>query len=413
MAERSGFFDAHLVNGEYDRVYLAEHFARYFASFIGNGVFAGKSNELMVKQKESADMSVRVLTGQGFINGYFYENTDELSLAIDTADGVLDRIDLIVLRLDKSERSIRALVEKGTPAFSPSMPVLKRNDDYYELALAKILVEAGATKITQANIVDARLDSDVCGFVAGVVKQFDTTEFGRQLESFVEQYSDYYVEQFNQYNEEYLGWLAQRKETYNGQFNQQVEAFRAWFRQFEIDSNADVDNLINHLDDLVKQFDDIIAAGDLSPIILEIQNLKDRAIESEDHPGCHYRLVEGEIEWLNPPMEPGVEYKTTERFEGRPVYKMLVHVQSLPNTSMMIVTPNAMLSKMVSMEGVLFDSATSYTEVYPFPVFMSSSVAPDAMIINAMPGLQWTNIAILTTRDLTRYKADIIIKYVK
>ena len=34
MAERSGFFDAHFVNGEYDRVYLSEHFAKYFANFI-------------------------------------------------------------------------------------------------------------------------------------------------------------------------------------------------------------------------------------------------------------------------------------------------------------------------------------------------------------------------------------------
>ena len=31
MAEQSGFFDAHLVNGEYDRVYLVEHFAKYFS----------------------------------------------------------------------------------------------------------------------------------------------------------------------------------------------------------------------------------------------------------------------------------------------------------------------------------------------------------------------------------------------
>ena len=116
MAERSGFFDAHLVNGEYDRVYLAESFAKYFASFIGNGIFGGKSNELMVQQKPTADMSVRVLSGQAWINGYWYENDDELSLAVDVADGVLNRIDLIVLRWNNSERVIRLDVVKGTPA---------------------------------------------------------------------------------------------------------------------------------------------------------------------------------------------------------------------------------------------------------------------------------------------------------
>lgn len=188
MAEKSGFFDAHLVNGEYDRVYLAESFARYFASFIGNGIFGGKSNELMVQQKSTADMSVKVLSGQGWINGYWYENDNELSLAIDVADGVLNRIDAIVLRWDNSERVIRLAVKKGTSATNPSVPVIQRNADYYELKLAQVYVKAGATKITQADITDTRLNNDVCGFVHGVIDQFDTTDFGRQIDSFIENF---------------------------------------------------------------------------------------------------------------------------------------------------------------------------------------------------------------------------------
>ena len=60
MAEHSGFFDAHLVDGKYDRVYLAEDFAKYIASLISNGIFGGKSSELIVRQKETADMSINV-----------------------------------------------------------------------------------------------------------------------------------------------------------------------------------------------------------------------------------------------------------------------------------------------------------------------------------------------------------------
>lgn len=188
MAEKSGFFDAHLVNGEYDRVYLAESFARYFASFIGNGIFGGKSNELMVQQKATADMSVRVLSGQGWINGYWYENDNELSLAIDVADGVLNRIDIIVLRWDNSERVIRLAVKKGTSATNPSVPVIQRGADFYELKLAQVYVKAGAIKITQADITDTRLDNEVCGFVHGVIDQFDTTAFGKQIDSFIENF---------------------------------------------------------------------------------------------------------------------------------------------------------------------------------------------------------------------------------
>ena len=188
MAEQSGFFDAHLVDGEYDRVYLAESFAKYFASFISNGIFGGKSNELMVQQKEAADMSVRVLSGQAYINGYWYENDNELSLAIDIADGVLNRIDLIVLRWSNSERTIRLAVKKGTPATNPSAPIIQRSADAYELKLAQVYVKAGSTKIVQANITDTRLDTQVCGFVHGLIEQFDTTEFGKQIDSFIEEF---------------------------------------------------------------------------------------------------------------------------------------------------------------------------------------------------------------------------------
>lgn len=44
------------------------------------------------------------------------------------------------------------------------------------------------------------------------------------------------------------------------------------------------------------------------------------AVESEDYPGCYYRTVDGETEWINPPMVHKTEYRTTERIGGKPVY---------------------------------------------------------------------------------------------
>lgn len=44
------------------------------------------------------------------------------------------------------------------------------------------------------------------------------------------------------------------------------------------------------------------------------------AIQSTDLFGCHYRIVDGATEWLIPPMELGVEYRTTERWNSKPVY---------------------------------------------------------------------------------------------
>lgn len=188
--ERCGFFDAHLVGNEYDRVYLAEQFASYFASFIGNGIFGNKLNELQVLSMETPAMQIRIQEGQGWINGYWYENMSELHLPIEVADGVLSRIDSVVLRLGIAERNMWIAVKKGTPSYEPIAPEVTRNDDYFELQLATVWIGAGYTNIKQSDITDTRLVTDVCGLVTGVVHQLDTTTIGNQLQAFMDEYMD-------------------------------------------------------------------------------------------------------------------------------------------------------------------------------------------------------------------------------
>ena len=55
------------------------------------------------------------------------------------------------------------------------------------------------------------------------------------------------------------------------------------------------------------------------------QGIAKIATESTDYPGCYYRMVDGAQEWINPPMIDGVEYRTTEKFNGQPVYCQLVY----------------------------------------------------------------------------------------
>ncbi|MBQ9720593.1 MAG: hypothetical protein IJV64_07855, partial [Oscillospiraceae bacterium] len=60
----------------------------------------------------------------------------------------------------------------------------------------------------------------------------------------------------------------------------------------------------------------------------DIPNLYDLAAKPElstwyedaTYPGCLYRWNNGIKEWQNPPLVEGVEYRTTERFGGKPVY---------------------------------------------------------------------------------------------
>lgn len=175
MSEYSGFFDS--VNG--DRKYLTSFIAEYFASFIGNGVFPTPSTVCQVIS--NGNMTVSVSAGKAWINGYYYNNSGVLPINIDVADGVLKRIDRIVLQYNNINRTITAKVKKGTFASTPVAPSLQRDADIYELGLADVLVTNGAISILQSAITDLRGNSNYCGIVAGTVSQIDGTNLFAQF----------------------------------------------------------------------------------------------------------------------------------------------------------------------------------------------------------------------------------------
>lgn len=77
---------------------------------------------------------------------------------------------------------------------------------------------------------------------------------------------------------------------------------------------------VDQLDHTAQQIDDAIArALPGGAIDIALQN-KLGGIESTEYPGCYYRMVSGVVEWFNPPMALGEEYRTTERYQGKPVY---------------------------------------------------------------------------------------------
>ncbi|WP_217580433.1 hypothetical protein [Lysinibacillus sp. GbtcB16] len=128
-------------------------------------------------------MTTSVKAGKGWINGYFIVNDGDYVLKHDNADGLLKRIDRVVMKLNHVKREIEVLIKKGTFASSPVAPTLQRDADAYELALADVLINNGATQITQSNITDQRLNSTLCGIVHGTVNQVDTTTIFNQYQS--------------------------------------------------------------------------------------------------------------------------------------------------------------------------------------------------------------------------------------
>lgn len=61
----------------------------------------------------------------------------------------------------------------------------------------------------------------------------------------------------------------------------------------------------------------------------------------------------GPIEWVNPPMELGTEYRTTERYLGKPVYVKTINMGNLPGNAVKQASfqSNNVVDKIVSVTG--------------------------------------------------------------
>ncbi len=154
MAQKSYFFDS--VAG--DRLYYAADQARVLSAIVGrDGVVYGYGNEFNVTP--GTDMNVLVDTGAAFVQGRMLEVYGEAeTLLVAAADATNPRIDRIVIRVDlsTSERRAYLAVKQGVPAAEPAAPLLQQDPTIWEMSLAQVAIEAGATGIMAEDITDER-----------------------------------------------------------------------------------------------------------------------------------------------------------------------------------------------------------------------------------------------------------------
>jgi len=166
MAKRFGFFNS--ING--DRKYLATDLSQAFDVGITTGLKADNADNFKIVPNEN--MQVKMMPGGAMIFGHYLLDEEEEIINLDMADAELNRIDRIVLRYDKFERSIKTVVIKGTPALTPVAPTILRTNEQFDLVLADIYIAKAVTSITEPNITDMR-ESELCGFIGvkGAVSQ--------------------------------------------------------------------------------------------------------------------------------------------------------------------------------------------------------------------------------------------------
>ena len=161
MAQKSGFFNAVLSNGTYDRKYTASDYCENLAVVISNGVLRTTGDDLRVTAN---NMYCTVSAGRAWINGHYYRNTADLTLAATPAAVGGNRYDRVVIRMDKSlqNRECSIVYLQGVASNSPEPPALTRTENVYDICLANIFVQSGSSSVIA---YDTRSDSDVCGWV--------------------------------------------------------------------------------------------------------------------------------------------------------------------------------------------------------------------------------------------------------
>lgn len=177
MAITYGFYNSL----DHDRVYDAEQLSSMFDGLIVDGVFMTIGGTLMVTPSSSG-LAVDVASGKAWFNHTWTLNDASITLALETAETLLPRIDTVVVEVNTSTRVNSIKIIKGTPASSPVAPTLTKANYVYQFPLANISVAANATSLTTANITN-RIGTSDCPWVTGITEGIDATDLYAKWEA--------------------------------------------------------------------------------------------------------------------------------------------------------------------------------------------------------------------------------------
>lgn len=237
MSLTGGFFNSK----DHDRRYNAESISRLFDGIIEDGVYETYGDKFIVRQ--ASGMDVKIGSGRAWFDHCWIHNDAKYRITIDSSEVVLDRIDTIVIDVDHST-SVRAVsfkVVRGIPASSPVAAELVNEEDHKQHPICRILVKAGATEITDANITNL-VGTSECPFVIGVLKVLKADELLAQWAS------------------DYSQWKATNDNDFKKWQASEEAGFMEWLSDLRgsIDPESDVaTQIITELNDIKMRHKDV------------------------------------------------------------------------------------------------------------------------------------------------------------
>lgn len=236
-------------------------------------------------------MGATVKAGFAMNNGVTVIMEEDATITFQPAN-TQPRIDRVVLRNndDVQERRTSVVVLTGTPSASPEAPAYTRNATIHDLVLADVRIGANVTSVAQSAITDRRLDSSVCGIVAGTIEEIDTSTLYAQIqadlaelkeeqqtafttwfngvqgdfEGFESEYTAFlqtanttFNNAMSNFNSGYASKLVQAEQELSDQLEENQATFDTWFNSVKGSINEDealhLQNQINDINEALQQ----------------------------------------------------------------------------------------------------------------------------------------------------------------
>lgn len=125
------------------------------ANKANRAVIRNVDDELVVEPTSPASTSVTVGSGGAILQGIWYYNDADVSVAVQANSSGSTRIDVIVLEADYVAQTVRVVLEQGTPG--AGIPSLTQTiGTLYQIPLAYLTLANGFSSIAASNITDMR-----------------------------------------------------------------------------------------------------------------------------------------------------------------------------------------------------------------------------------------------------------------
>ena len=209
MTIKSGFFNS--LN--HDRMYDADDMNAIFDGIITDGVFGNIGNRFIVTP--GSGMTINIGTGKARLHQIFVENDANLVLQVSQSDVLLNRIDVLVIRVDKTISGRRGdiTILKGTPSQNPIAPTLSTDGQIWEMPIANIRVNANVNKITASDI-QYLVGRDTTPLITAPMQTMNVDPYVRNMEN---QFKDWFAEMKEKLSQDAAGNLQNQINAIKGE----------------------------------------------------------------------------------------------------------------------------------------------------------------------------------------------------